>query len=268
MKKIIPFVLTAALVIIRSGNAVAASATPAEQKKLMSEVRVDLKLGQQLPLDIIFRDDEGRTVPIASYFKGKPVVITPVYYECPMLCSVTLTDLVNALKVVPLEPGKDFEILTFSINPAENTVLASKKKKNYVQVYHRAEAAAGWHFLTGDESSIQKLTEALGFHYSYDEKSGQYAHASSVILASGNGILTHYFTGVGIDPKDLRLALVESAKGKIGSVLDQILLMCYHYDPSTGKYGFVITGALKITGVLTVLILFVSIALMLRSERR
>jgi protein SCO1/2 len=242
--------------------------TPAEQKKIMSQVRVDQNLGKKIPLDVTFLDEKGVSVPIGNYFKDRPVLITPVYYECPMLCTITLTDLVNALKTVPLEPGKDFEILTFSINPKEGPELASKKKASYVNVYRRPSAAQGWHFMTGDQASIEKLTEALGFHYAYDAQSGQYAHASSVIAATAQGALTHYFTGVGIEPRDLRLALVEASRGKIGTVTDQILLLCYHYDPATGRYGFAIENAIRITGVLTAFILFAAIWLMIRSERK
>ncbi len=251
-----------------AGSHVRAESTPAEQKKIMSQVRVEPQMGKQVPFDLPFHDELGASVTLGSYFGTRPVIIVPVYYQCPMLCSLTLTELLNTLKAVPLNPGKDFEIVTFSINPKEKPELAAAKKANYIKSYHREGAAAGWHFLTGEESSIHALTESLGFHYAYDEKSGEYAHASSVIVATPKGLLTHYFAGLGLPPLDLRLALVEASQGKIGSLIDQAILLCYHYDPVKGKYGFVIAGVIRIAGLITIMGLIAGFIRMSKQNRQ
>ena len=242
--------------------------TPAGQKQVMNEVRIEQRLGAKVPQDLAFLDENGKTVLLGDYFKKKPVLITPVYYECPMLCSLILSELLNTLKVMRLSAGKDFDILTFSIDPKETPALALAKKNTYVKTYARPGAAEGWHFLTGDEASIKKLTDSLGFFYAYDKTTQQYAHPATVILTTADGVLTHYFAGIGTSPRDLRLGIVEASRGKVGTPMDQILLMCYHYDPETGKYGLVITRTIRIAGVLTLVLLFTGILLLFKHERR
>ncbi len=242
--------------------------TPAEQKKIMAQVKIDQKLGSSIPLNLSFKDETGASVQLSSFFNHKPVIITPVYYKCPMLCSLTLTELLTALKSISYEPGRDFEIVTFSINPQETPELAKVKKANYVEAYKRRGAQTGWHFLTGDQETIHELTSALGFHYAYDEKSGEYAHASSVIVTTPTGVISRYFAGIGISPRDLRLGMVDASQGKLGSAVDHLLLMCYHYDPTTGKYGLVISKVIRLAGILTAVLLFGGIGLALRSESR
>lgn len=239
-----------------------------KQQAALREARIDPKLGAEIPLELEFKDSHGKTVRLADYFNGKPVLLTPVYYSCPMLCSLVLNGLVKALRVLSFTPGQEFEIVTFSINPEETTELAAVKRENYLKDYGRPEASSGWHFLTGREADIKRLTDAIGFHYYYDEKSGEYAHAASLVLVTPEGRISHYFYGIEIAPRDLRLGLVEAAAERIGNFVDQVFLLCYHYDPATGKYGFAIMNALRVAGVLTVLALALFIGGSLRSEKR
>ncbi len=244
------------------------TATPEDQKKIMEKVRIDQNLGAALDLDIPFKDEAGQDVTLRNYFGAKPVIITPVYYGCPMLCTLILNELVRTLRILKFDAGKEFNILTYSIDPKETPELAARKKKNLLAEYKRTGAEDGWHFLTGPQESITRLSDALGFYYEYDEKSAQYAHAAAIIIATPAGVLARYFTGIVFSPKDLRFALVEASGGKVGSPLDQVLLLCYHYDPETGKYGLVITKVLRLAGILTALALLGFIAAMLFKERR
>jgi protein SCO1/2 len=227
------------------------------------DVGIDQRLGEHIPLDLEFRDERGQTVKLASYFGKKPVVLALVYYQCPMLCTLVLNDLVRALRALPLELGRDFEIVTVSIDPRETPQLAATKKASYVETYGRDGSA--WHFLVGDEASIGALARAIGFRYVYDAEADQYAHAAGLIVATPEGVLSRYLYGVEYAPRDLRLALVEAGDGRVGGLADQVLMLCFHYDPTTGKYGFAIMSALRIAGVATVVVL---VAFMLRSLRR
>lgn len=249
----------------------AASAQPdtlQTQQEVFKKVGIDQRLDQQIPLDLLFRDEAGAEVRLGDLFNGRPVLITPVYYSCPMLCNLILNGLVKALKILKFTPGQDFDIITFSINPEEKPDLAQEKKQNYLAEYKRPKAAPGWHFLTGDQASITKLTEAVGFRYAYDPSIKEYAHAAGVIVATPQGKLSHYFYGIEYSPKDIRLALVDAAQGKIGGVIDQFLLLCYHYDPLTGKYGFAVIGFLRLFCALTVAALAAFIIRSLLSERK
>jgi protein SCO1/2 len=235
---------------------------------LIRAIGIEQHLGAQLPLDAVFRDERGREVKLGDYFGSQPVVVMLVYYRCPMLCTQVLTGFLKSSQAVPLEIGRDFQVVTVSFDPRETSELAAEKKSNYVRAYRREGAARGWHFLTGDRESIGRLTEAVGFRYQFDEKSGQFAHASGIALATPAGKLSRYFYGIEYEPDDLRLGLVESSSGRVGSVVDQVLLLCYHYDPLTGKYGLAISNALHIAGVLTVLLLGGFLFAMYRRERR
>jgi protein SCO1/2 len=208
-------------------------------------VGIDQKLDQQLPLDTPFRDETGRQVNLREYFGARPVILAPVYYECPMLCTEVLNGLVRALKVLSFAPGKEFEVVAFSFNPNEQPDLAEVKKTGYVGRYGRPDTASGWHFLTGDEAAVQALTKAIGFRYRYDEPSKQYAHASAVIVATPQGKISRYFYGVEYSPRDLKFGLMEASENRIGSRVDQALLFCFHYDPSTGKYSNIVLGSLR-----------------------
>lgn len=238
------------------------------QQEVFSKVRIEQKLDTQLPMDLVFRDETGTTVRLGDLFTGRPVLLTPVYYSCPMLCNLVLNGLIKALKVLKFTPGKDFDIITFSINPKETPELALSKKQSYIADYKRPEAASGWRFLTGDAESIDRLTDAIGFRYAYDHGAKEYAHAAGIMVATPKGHLSHYFYGIEYSPKDLRLALVEAGKGKIGDLMDQFLLLCYHYDPTTGKYGFAIMSLLRVLCVLTVAGLAAFIFRSIKAERK
>lgn len=222
---------------------------------ILQEVGIDQRIGQQLPLDVVLRDETGRNVTLGSYFGSRPVLLTFVYYQCPMLCSQVLNGVVGGLLAVKLSAGRDFEIVTVSIDPRDTPASATEKRNLYLRRYGRADAEKGWHFLTGDEPSIQALTKAAGFRYAWDPKIQQYAHASGIMVATPDGRLSKYLYGIEYTPKDLRLALVDSSEGRLGSIVDQVLLFCYHYDPATGKYGAVVQNMLRAGAGLTLLLL-------------
>ena len=222
----------------------------------LRDVRLEQKLDQQLPLDLVFRDESGQEVKLGQYFGQKPVVLALVYYDCPMLCTQVLNGMVTSFRVLPFQMGKEFEVVTVSFDPRETSALATKKKKvyvNYLPAKMQPAAANGWHFLTGDQANIAKLTDAVGFRYHYDEATKQFAHASGIMVATPHGKLSRYFYGIEYAPRDLRLGLIESSANKIGSPVDQLLLYCYHYDPATGKYGAAVMKIMRIAGVITVL---------------
>jgi protein SCO1/2 len=227
-------------------------------------VGIEQRLNQQVPLQLEFRDETGKAVRLSDYFGKKPVVLNLVYYQCPMLCGEVLSGLTSAMKVMKLDAGRDFEVLTVSFNPKETPEMASAKKAEYLHRYNRPGADAGWHFLTGPESSIEGLTQAVGFQYQYDEKSNQFAHVAAIVVLTPEGKVAQYYYGVEYSPKDLRLGLVQASSGKIGNVVDAVLLYCYHYDPATGKYGAIISRILKLAASATILILGVFMVVMFR----
>ncbi len=205
---------------------------------------------------------------LRDYFGEKPVILSLVYYECPMLCSMILNGLLRSLNTLSFDVGDEFNIVTVSFDPKETTKLAMGKKKSYLSKYGRLDAENGWHFLTGDESSIQQLTEAVGFNYKYDPETNQFVHASGIMVLTPQGKLSRYFYGVEYSAKDLKFGLMEAANNKIGSAVDQLLLYCYHYDPVTGKYGMVIMNVIRISGTATVLVLVVFMLVMFRRDRK
>jgi protein SCO1 len=233
----------------------------------LHNVGIDQRLNEQLPLDIEFRNEEGRLVTLGEFFHDKPVVLSLVYHECPMLCNEVLEGMLRAFRVLRFDVGKEFEVLTVSFNPREDATLARSAKESYIGRYKREGAARGWHFLTGDQTSIDRITKAVGFRYRYDAQKNQYAHAGGIMVLTPEGRLSRYFYGIEFAPKDLRLGLVEASENKIGSIVDQILLFCYHYDPVTGKYGLVILTTMRVTAVLFVLGLAAYVIVMLRRER-
>ena len=239
-----------------------------KSNEVLKKVDIEQRLNNQIPLDLKFRDETGREVRLAEYFaKGKPVALTLVYYECPMLCNQVLNGAVGAFQGLQFTAGKEFEVVTVSFDPREGPELAAKKKETYLRRYKREGAEAGWHFLTGDKASIDALAEAVGFRYAWDEQSQQFAHASAVMVATPQGRLSHYFYGIDYAPKDLRLALVEASEGKIGSPVDSLLLFCYHYDPASGRFAPVM-GVLRAAGVLTVFAVVGLLVFLTRKSRR
>jgi protein SCO1/2 len=236
--------------------------------KPLREVGFDQNLNQQIPLDVPFADEQGRRVRLGDYFDGRPVVLALVYYDCPMLCTQVLNSLAGALGVLSLEPHKDFEIVTVSFDPREKPPLAAAKKATYLERYRHAGAEAGWHFLTGDRGSIDRLTKAVGFRYVWDESLKQFAHPTGIMVLTPKGRLARYLFGVEYWPRDLRFALIDASAGRIGSPAEKVLLYCYHYDPEAGRYGFVVLRAVRIAAGLTVLALGTFICVMVRRERR
>lgn len=233
--------------------------------RVLQQVGIDQRLDEQIPLDLRFRDESGREVALSEYFsKGKPVVLTLVYYECPMLCNQVLNGAVGAFQGLAFTVGKEYEVVTVSFDEREGPELAARKKETYLRRYRREGAEAGWHFLTGDKASVEALSRAVGFRYVWDEESKQFAHASALMVATPSGRLSHYLYGIDFAPKDLRFALVEASEGKVGSPVDALLLFCYHYDPVAGRFAPVMS-VLRAAGVLTV---FGVVALLLYLRRK
>jgi protein SCO1/2 len=266
---------------------VAASAQkPADIKEVREQVAFDQKLGAKIPLELTFRDESGAQVQLAKFFDGKkPVLLTPVYYGCPMLCTQVLNSLVRAVRPLSLAPGKDFEILTYTINPAEEPALATEKRDKYLSLLGREGAEKGWHWVSplplpagepvlaanGEPAgpgtdAIHALSSSVGFRYYFDRETGEYAHEPGFVVLTPDGRISKYFFGIDYSALDLRLALVEASEGEVGTVVDRIL-MCFHYDPKAGKYGFALTSSLRITGLVFLAALFGFIFLQLRRDR-
>jgi protein SCO1/2 len=232
-------------------------------------VGITQKLDEQVPLDLQFRDENGRIVELGQYFRqDRPVLLSLVYYNCPMLCNLVLEGLLDVLEDLEWLPGREFEIVTVSIDPHEKPELAQMKKRNYLKSYGRPEAGAGWHFLTGEPDSIRTLADSVGFRYRYLPETGEFAHSAAVIVLTPTGKVSRYLFGVRHDPKTLRLSLVEAADGKIGSPIDQFLLYCYRYDAQEGRYAPVAMRLMRLGGGLTALILGVVLAGLWRRDNR
>jgi len=251
-----------------AGYRVAPSAPASSMPAPLREIGFDQHLDQALPLDTTFRDEQGQTVQVGQYFGKKPVVLAFVYYECPMLCTQVLSAMTSTFGVLSLDPGRDFEIVLVSFDPRETPAQAAAKKAEYLQRYKRPGTEGGWHFLTGDEPSIKRLTSAAGFRYVWDDQTKQFAHPTGIIVVTPDGRPARYLFGLEYGPRDVRLALVEASEGKVGNVADSLLLFCYHYDPMTGRYGVYIMRSLRIAGVATVLLIVSFIFLAVRRERR
>jgi protein SCO1 len=241
---------------------------PAASLPMMVQgVGIDQNLNAQLPLELKFKDENGQVVRLGQYFRNKPVVLALVYYECPGLCDLILNGLSHTMEQISLNVGSDYEVVTVSFNPKETWQLAQAKKANYIEKYNRSGGKEGWHFLTGDQASIKSLADTVGFHYKYDPVNNQFAHASAIYVITPEGKIARYFYGIEYKPRDFRLGLVEASANKIGSPADQVLLFCYHYDPTTGKYGMAVTQVTRVLGTATVLLLGGFVFIMLRRER-
>ena len=235
---------------------------------LVERIGIDQRLGEQVPLDLVFTNELGVQVELSQLISDKPVVLTLVYYECPMLCNQVLNSLLRALNVLTFDIGTEFEVVTVSVDPGETPELASQKKAEYLKNYRGDNAALGWHFLTGEQDQITQLAEAVGFRYEYEATTDQYIHASGIMVLTPDGRIARYYYGIDFPPRDLRWGLVEAAGGEIGSQVDQLLLLCYTYDPLTGKYGLFVRNSLRIGAIATVLALGTFIIVMLRRERK
>ncbi|MCB9529574.1 MAG: SCO family protein [Myxococcales bacterium] len=237
--------------------------------KEMEGVQIVEHLGDKLPLDLTFRDETGAPVRLGQYFGGeRPVLVTLVYFNCPMLCNLVLNGAIEGLRGVDFTPGEDFEIVTVSIDHREGPELAAAKKKNYLEQYARPGAEKGWHFLTGDAEQIRALADAIGFGYRYDPDRMEYAHGAAIFFASPEGKLTRYLYGIQHEPKQLHLALVEAGQGKIGSAVDRFMLRCYMYNPDSREYAFYIWGAMRLGGLLTIILISTMLLILWRRERR
>jgi protein SCO1/2 len=234
---------------------------------LLQDIRFDQRLDEQVPVDLLFRDEHGATVRLGDYFGKRPIVLALVYYECPMLCSQVLSGLVSALGVLRFDAGREYDVVAVSFNPREGPGLASGKKRSYMERYTRPGTDAGVHFLTGPPESIARLTASVGFQYAWDEETRQYAHAAGVVVLTPAGRVSKYFYGIEYSPRDLRLGLVQASAQTIGTPVDSLLLYCYHYDPTTGTYGLMTMTLVRIGGVLTILALVTFWVVMWRRER-
>ena len=230
----------------------------------LKNVGIEQRLNEQLPLNLLFRDEAGKTVQLGDYFGKKPVILSLVYYRCPMLCSEVLAGLEGSLRALSFNAGKEFDVLTVSFDPRDTPQTASEKKAAMLKSYKRAGAADGWHFLTGSQESIDALTKAAGFQYEYDPKSGQFAHTTAIMIVTPEGRIAQYYFGVEFPPTDLRLGLIQASQNKIGNLVDQMILYCYHYDPQAGKYGAIVSHILQLGGGLTILSLGILLTVLIR----
>jgi protein SCO1/2 len=242
---------------------------PNVRPAILAQVGIDQRLGQQVPLDLSFVDENGQAVQLRQYFGSKPVVLALVYYKCPMLCSEVQAGLTGALKGIQrFNVGRDFNVLTVSFDPRDTAQDAAKDKKLYLSRYRRDGAEQGWHDLVGRQEQISALADAVGFHYVWDQKAQQFAHASGIMLLTPDGHVAQYYYGIEYMPRDIQLGLIEASKGKIGNLADQVMLYCFHYDPTQGRYGAAIFNILRATAALTVLLLGGFMFIMFRRDIR
>lgn len=265
VRLIIPMLSLFAIV---NSTASAQEMTSNAQPRVLADIGIEQRLNEQLPLDLMFKDSEGREVRLGDYFRDRPVVLSLVYYECPMLCTMILNGLLKCVNVLEFDIGNEFEIVTVSFDPTETPAMAAQKKASYLAQYDREGAEAGWHFLTGTEENIKTLTQAAGFNYKYDADRKQYVHASGIMVATPDGKLSRYAYGIEYSPRDLKLSLIEASAHKIGSPVDAVLLYCFHYDPTTGKYGLVIMNVVRLIGTATVVLLAAFIIVSIVRDRR
>lgn len=235
---------------------------------ILKDVRIDQKLDSAVPLDLPFVDEYGKDVTLGQYFGARPAVLALVYYECPMLCTQVLNGVFSSMEPLKLDAGRDFDLVVVSFDPGETPAMAMAKKESYLRHYQRSTAEAGIHFLTGRQPEIDKLADAVGFRYAYDESIDQYAHPAAVTVLTAQGHVSKYLFGVEFAPMDFRFAVVSAGEGQIGTVIDQALLYCFHYDPATGKYSVAIMTLVRLGGVLTLVGLMAFLLVHLRRERR
>lgn len=241
--------------------------TLADQKPaILDQVGIDQRLNQQVPLDLSFVDENGQAVKLGQYFGQKPVVLSLVYYQCPMLCSQVLNGLTSSLNVLSFNIGREFDVVTVSFDPRDTPAAANETKQRMLKRYRRPGSEQGWHFLTGKKEQIDALTQAVGFRYAWDPEIRQYAHASGIMLLTADGHVAQYYYGIEYSPRDLKLGIVQTSQGKVGSIVEQVLLYCYHYDPAKGKYGAVIFNILRVSALATILALGGFMFLMFRRD--
>jgi protein SCO1/2 len=230
----------------------------------LNSVGIEQRLNEQVPANLAFRDETGKPVKLGDYFGKRPLVLSLVYFRCPMLCSEVLSGVEGSLKAISFNPGKDFDVLTVSFDPHDTPDAATEKKAQMLKRYRRPGAADGWHFLTGPQESIDALTKAVGFQYQYDKTTDQFAHTTGLMILTPEGKIAQYYYGVEFPPRDVRLGLIQASQGKIGTLADAVLLYCYHYDPKTGKYSAMINRIIQLGGGLTVLLIGTGLLVLLR----
>jgi protein SCO1/2 len=235
--------------------------------KILREIGIDQRLNEQVPLDLEFRDEAGETVQLSRYIKNKPVIIALVYYQCPLLCNQILGGLGSALRTLSFDVGKEFEVVTVSFDARETPEMARERKARSLEQYNREGASEGWHFLTGDQASIDRLCEAVGFKYTFDRDTNQFAHTAGIMVATPEGKLARYFYGFEYPPKDLKFGLMEASENRIGSPVDRLILYCYHYDPMTGKYGVVVMRVMQVGGAVTIIAIIILLLTLRRINR-
>lgn len=261
--------LRAALLLIPILFAATTRATPLQtpQQQIAARAGLEQMLGAQVPLDAVFRDEHGKNAPLGSYFGKKPVVLALAYYECPNLCTLVLNGILTTAQDLKLDAGKDYEIVVVSFDPHERPALAAAKKQIYIQRYGRPSYSYGWHFLTGDESSITRLADSVGYHFAWDASTSQFAHPSAIMILTPQGKVSRYFPGIEYPPREVRLALMAASDDQVGSLVDRVFLLCFHYNPATGKYGLLIWRVIQIAGCGTALLLALFVILNVRRER-
>jgi protein SCO1/2 len=237
------------------------------QAQIAARAGLDQHLNAQVPLDLTFRDEHGHAVRLGDYFGSKPVILALAYYECPNLCTLVLNGVLQTAQDLRFDAGKDYQIVVVSFDPRERPALAAAKKQIYTQRYGRPHSADGWHFLTGTEPAIAQLANAVGYHYAWDAATRQFAHPSAIMIMSPTGKVSRYFPGIEYPPRDVRLALLEASNNQIGSLADRVFLLCFHYNPSTGRYGLLISRIMQIAGTGTALLLCGYVVVMIRRER-
>ncbi|MEW6212066.1 MAG: SCO family protein [Acidobacteriota bacterium] len=236
--------------------------------KILRDIGIDQRLNEQVPLDLEFRDEAGETVQLSRYIKNKPVIIVLVYYQCPLLCNQILGGLGSALRTLSFDVGKEFEVVTVSFDARETPEMARERKARALEQYNREGATEGWHFLTGDQASIDRLCEAVGFKYTFDRDTNQFAHAAGIMVITPQGRLARYFYGFEYPPKDLKFGLMEASENRIGSAVDKAILYCYRYDPMTGKYGVVVMRVMQVAAVVTVIAIIILLLVLRRTNQR
>ncbi len=234
---------------------------------VVANLAFDQKPGSPVPLDAVFGDEQGQPVRLGDFVSRRPVILVLAYFRCPQLCTLVLNGLLDGLKELPYRLGVEFDVVTVSFDPRETPELAADKKAHYLESYGRPGAAEAWHFLTGNKDQIDRLADAVGFHYSFDEKHDRFNHPSGIMVLTAEGRVSRYLFGIRFPPRDLKLGIVEASEGRVGSVVDQLLLFCFHYDPQTGAYSFAVKNAVRAGGALTVLILGAMLFRLWRRER-
>jgi protein SCO1/2 len=262
-----PLLLKIACVFI-AGFLAAAARGQNPQSDLSAKAGLDQKLNAQAPLDLPFRDENGRAARLGDYFGQRPVILVLAYYQCPNLCTLVLNALLTSAQDLQFDAGKDFEIVVVSFDPRETPSLALAKKRAYTRRYGRPRDAAGWHFLTGEQPAIARLARSVGYRYVFDPQTAQYAHPSAIMVLTPDGKISRYFAGIEYPPKELRLALVAASKRQTGSLTGQLFLLCFHYNPLTGKYGLVVMRVIRVASFATVAALALFLAAMFRRDRR